>query len=141
MIHEYYVNFCDSGVCMNEENQCTYPIQKKAKIENPFNTIIKNKDEVHRAFVEIDCVDKFRVTPPSTDNYWWIHLLIDNKDFGSWKAPFTTYVETITINFSESEIQKLLSLLTIDSEITCELYSNTEITCPYGLTFVIYEGE
>lgn len=126
---------------MNEQNQCTYPLQKKAKIENPFNTIIKDKDEIYRVFVEIDCVDKFHKMSLDKQNTWYIHLYIDDKEFGSWEKPFTAYSETITINFSQPEIQKLMNLLTINSDIICELYANNEIVCPYGLTFVIYEGE
>ena len=66
MITDYFINFCDSEVCFDNNHRCTYPEIKSAPIESMFGNKLDPNKKVTKCRIELEAHDKFHVYYPAT---------------------------------------------------------------------------
>lgn len=137
MIIDYYASFCDSGVCFNNKQECTYPEIKYAPIENMFGNEIDPTKKVTKCKIELEAHDKFHVHYPSTANWHGI-FKIAGHIICEFTQPCKSNVEWINIEFQCADIIKYMNEA---MEIECSLYIDNDIVCPYNLSLLIYQED
>lgn len=134
MIIDYFINFCDSGVCFNERHRCTYPVIKKAPIENIYNTEIDPTKKVTKVRIELEARDKFHVYYPENSK-WHGKFYIANHCIHQFESECDSNMKYINLDF---ECPDIMQYIQEDANMECEIYINDDIVCPYGLDLLIY---
>ena len=133
MILEYFANFCDSGVCLNERHRCKYPIIKQAPLEEMYPTPIDVNWIVKKCRIELEAHDKFHVYYPRTAK-WNGRFCIADKEIYKFEIPCDSNMKYIDLEFLNLDILRYIAQ---DANISCELYIDDDVVCPYNLSLLI----
>ena len=137
MIIDYFVNFCDSEVCFDNNHRCTYPETKAAPIEKMFGTEADPNKKVTKCKIELEAHDKFHVYYPDGAQ-WRGRFKIANEIICEFSKECTSNMSYINIEF---ECGNILDLMAQDMNMECELYIDDDIVCPYNLSLLIYQED
>lgn len=141
-VYNYYVNYCESGCCYNEQGKCTYPQVKEGRLEETSMDHPDDTSEIEKITFQITLRDKFHVNYPENSEWHGIITFGDNELTYSFKTPVETNHKFLSIEITDKAwINKFFALANnhyyID-DVKCEVYINDNIVCPISIDFFIY---
>lgn len=137
MVIDYFINFCDSEICFDDNHRCTYPEKKSAPIESMFGSQPVPNKKVIKCRIELEAHDKFHVYY-NENAQWHGKFYIAGQMICEFNKPCTSNMAYIDFDFN---CDNIIDLINQDSTMDCELYIDDDIVCPYNLSLLIYQED
>ena len=134
-IIEYMANFCDSGICFNEQHRCIYPTVKSAPLESMFGDQLDYTKPILKCKIELEARDKFHVYYPETAT-WHGTCKIAGHTICKFSQPCDHNWTYFKIEF---ECPHIIEYMQETMNIECEIYIDDYIVCPYSLSLLLYQ--